>query len=389
VQFTQEHLDIARTVADFVQKELNPHIAEWEEAGAFPIHEVFQKLGALGLLGITKPTEYGGLGLDYTYGMLAAEQLGLCHAGGVPLSIGVQTDMATPAIARFGSDELKREFLAPAIKGEYVAAIAVSEPGAGSDVAAVKTVAKKDGDDYVITGSKMWITNAPTADFFCLLANTSDGKPHLNKSLIVVPGKTQGVTVDKPLKKLGMRSSQTAQVYLEDVRVPQRYLIGQEGGGFAIQMLQFQEERIWASASVLKAFDRVIDETIQYARERQVFGAPLIDNQVVHFTLSELKTEVELLRSLVYRTCEEYVTNGNSLLALQLASMAKLKTGRLSREIPDKCLQYWGGNGFMWENPAAQLLRDGRLGSIGGGADEVMLGIIAKTLDILPRKKKG
>jgi citronellyl-CoA dehydrogenase len=327
--------------------------------------------------------------LDYTYGMIAAEQLGLCNVGGVPLSIGVQTDMATPAIARFGSEELKREFLVPAIKGEFVAAIAVSEPGAGSDVAAVKSVARPDGDDYVINGSKMWITNAPSADFFCLLANTSEGKPHLNKSLIVVPGKQKGITVDKPLKKLGMRSSQTAQVYFEDVRVPQRYLIGQEGSGFTIQMLQFQEERIWASASVLKAFDRVIDETIQYARERQVFGAPLIDNQVVHFTLSELKTEVELLRSLVYRTCEEYVSNGNSLLALQLASMAKLKTGRLSREVADKCLQYWGGNGFMWENPAGQLLRDGRLGSIGGGADEVMLGIIAKTLDILPRKKKG
>ncbi|MFZ5756251.1 MAG: acyl-CoA dehydrogenase family protein [Pseudomonadota bacterium] len=389
MQFTQEHKEIARTMANFIEKELNPHVAEWEEAGHFPIHEVFRKMGDLGLLGITKPVEHGGLGLDYTYGMYAAEQLGLCHCGGVPLSIGVQTDMATPAIARFGSEELKKEFLAPAIRGEYVASIAVSEPHAGSDVAAIKTTAKKDGGDYVINGTKMWITNSPSADFFCLLANTSDGKPHMNKSLIVVPKKAGGITVDKPLKKLGMRSSQTAQVFFDNVRVPQRYLIGTEGMGFMMQMMQFQEERIWGSVSAIKGWDKLIEATIDYARQRQVFGMPLLDNQTVHFTLAELKTEVELLRALIYRTCEIYVRDGNTNEALQLASMCKFKAGRLSREIADKCLQYWGGNGFMWDNPAGQSWRDGRLASIGGGADEVMLGIIAKTMNILPGKKKA
>lgn len=382
---TDEHKAMARTTRDFIINEINPHVNEWEEKGAFPTHEVFKRMGELGLLGVTKPEAFGGLGLDYSYGLAVAEQLGHCECGGIPLSIGVQTDMATPALARFGSDELRQEFLAPAIKGEYVASIAVSEPHAGSDVAAIKTTAVKDGDDYIINGTKMWITNSPTADFFCVLANTSDGKPHFNKSLIVVPRTAAGITVDKPLNKLGMRSSQTAQVFFDNVRVPQRYLIGQEGMGFMMQMMQFQEERLWGATSGLMGFDNLIDQTIEYAKEREVFGMRLIDNQSVHFRMAELKTEVELLRSLIYRACHAYI-NGQDVL--QLASMAKLKSGRLAREIADSCLQYWGGNGFMWDNPASRAWRDGRLTSIGGGADEIMLGIICKTMDILPRRKK-
>ncbi len=388
MQFTQEHNEIARTMANFIEKELNPHVAEWEKAGEFPIHEVFKKMGNLGLLGITKPVEYGGMGLDYTYGMLAAEQLGLCNCGGVPMSIGVQTDMATPAIARFGSDELKRNYLAGAISGDLVASIAVSEPQAGSDVANIKTNAKKDGGDYVINGTKMWITNSPKADFFCLLANTSEGKPHLNKSLIVVPKDAGGITVSKRLDKLGMRSSETAQVFFDNVRVPQKNVIGMEGMGFMNQMIQFQEERLFAAASSLKGLEKAINDTIAYTRERMIFGIPLIDNQTVHFKMAELKTEVELLRSLTYRTCETYVRNGNTTETLQLASMCKLKAGRLSRVVADECIQFWGGMGFMWDNPIGQLYRDGRLGSIGGGADEIMLGIICKTMNILPGKKK-
>ena len=383
--FTQEHEELRRTVRNFVDKELNPHVKEWEAAGRFPIHEVFKKMGDLGLLGVTKPIEFGGMGLDYSYGLVMSEEMGRVHCGGVPLAVGVQTDMATPALARFGSDELRRDYLAPAIAGDMVAAIAVSEPHAGSDVANTRTTAKKDGDDYVINGTKMWITNSPSADFFCLLACTSDGKPHANKSLIVVPKDAAGITVDKPLDKLGMRSSETAQVFFDNVRVPQRNLIGQEGMGFMMQMMQFQEERLFAAANGLQGLQHVIDETIQYARERDIFGMPLIDNQSVHFRLAELQTEVEALRALTYSACEMYI-NGKDVL--QLASMAKLKVGRLTREVADSCLQYWGGNGFMMDNPASQLYRDGRLASIGGGADEVMLGIICKTMDILPGKKK-
>ncbi|ASK34223.1 acyl-CoA dehydrogenase [Alcanivorax sp. N3-2A] len=383
--FTQEHEELRRTVRNFIDKEVNPYVPEWEAAGRFPIHEVFKKMGDLGLLGVTKPEEYGGMGLDYSYGLIVAEEIGAAHCGGVPLSIGVQTDMATPALARFGSDALKRDYLAPAIAGDMVAAIAVSEPQAGSDVAQIKTSARKDGDDYVINGTKMWITNSPSADFFCLLANTSEDKPHVNKSLIVVPGDTAGITVDKPLNKLGMRSSETAQVFFDNVRVPRSNLIGQEGMGFMMQMMQFQEERLWGAANSIKGCETVIAATIEYARERQVFGMPLLDNQAVHFRLAELQTEVELLRALVWQACETYINGGD---VLRLASMAKLKAGRLSREVADGCMQYWGGNGFMWDNPASQLYRDGRLGSIGGGADEIMLGIICKTMDMLPGKKK-
>lgn len=385
MQFTQEHEEIRRTVRNFVEKEINPNVAEWEAAGRFPIHELFKKMGDLGLLGITKPAEFGGMGLDFSYGMVMAEETGGSKCGGVPLSIGVQTDMATPALARFGSDELRRNYLAPAIAGDMVCSIAVSEPQAGSDVAGLKTTARKDGDDYVINGTKMWITNAPSADWFCLLANTSDGKPHFNKSMIIVPKDAAGITVDKPLNKLGMRSSETAQVFFDDVRVPQRNLVGQEGAGFMMQMMQFQEERLFGAANSLKGCDNLIEETIEYCRQRQVFGMSLLDNQNIHFRLAELQTEVELLRALTWAACEQYI-NGKDVL--KLASMAKLKSGRLTREVADSCLQYWGGNGFMWDNPASQLFRDGRLVSIGGGADEIMLGIICKTMNILPGKKK-
>ena len=384
--FTQEHEELRRTVRNFIEKEVNPFVPEWEAAGRFPIHDVFKKMGDLGLLGVTKPEEYGGMGLDYSYGLIVAEEIGGATCGGVPLSIGVQTDMATPALARFGSDELKRDYLAPAIAGDMVASIAVSEPHAGSDVANIKTNAKKDGDDYVINGTKMWITNSPSADWFCLLAQTSDGKPHMNKSLIIVPKDAGGITVDKPLHKLGMRSSETAQVFFDNVRVPQRNLIGQEGMGFMMQMMQFQEERLWGAANAIKGCENLIAQTIDYARDRQVFGMSLLDNQSVHFKLAELQTEVEMLRALVWQACETYINGGD---VLRLASMAKLKAGRLSREVADGCMQYWGGNGFMWDNPASQLYRDGRLGSIGGGADEVMLGIICKTMGMLPGKKKN
>jgi len=384
VQFTEEHKQLRKTVREFIDKEINPYVEEWERNPPFPARELFPKLGKLGLLGVTKPEEYGGMGLDYSYGMVVSEELGAIHCGGVPMAIGVQTDMCTPALARFGSDELREEFLRPAIAGEMIGCIGVSEVGGGSDVAALKTGARKDGDDYVINGSKMWITNATQADFICLLANTSEGSAHKNKSLIIVPMTSKGITISDKLDKLGMRSSDTAQVFFEDVRVPQRNRIGQEGMGFMLQMMQFQEERMFAAINSLRGMEGVIAATVDYCRERTTFGQPLIDNQVIHFRMGELQTEVEALRSMVYRACEEYIGGANVTL---LASMAKLKAGRLTREVADSCLQYWGGMGFMWDNRASQLYRDGRLLSIGGGADEIMLGIICKLMNILPSRK--
>jgi citronellyl-CoA dehydrogenase len=385
MKFTAEHRQLEDTVIKFCDKEINPFVAEWEKAEQFPSHEVFKKLGDLGLLGLKYPEEFGGAGLDFSYSMVMAEALGQCNCGGVPMAIGVQTDMATPALARFGSDELRREFLTPTISGDYVACLGVSEAGGGSDVAAIKTTAKTDGGDYVINGSKMWITNGLQADWCCLLANTSDGPAHKNKSLIVVPMDAPGISKQK-IHKIGMDSSDTAQLFFDNVRVPRRNLIGQEGLGFTFQMLQFQEERLWGAAGSLRSLDRLIDQTIAYTRQRKAFGKSILDNQVVHYRLAELRTEVEALRALTYRAVEMY-TGGKDVT--KLASMAKLKCGRLSREVTDACLQYWGGMGYTRDNPISQAYRDSRLVSIGGGADEVMLGIICKLEGTLPGRDAG
>ena len=395
MQFTHEHREIQKTLKRFIDEEINPHVDEWEAAEIFPAHEVFKKMGNLGLLGLCKPEEYGGQGLDYSYSLAMAEALGHIHCGGVPMAIGVQTDMCTPALARYGSEELKRNFLAPAIAGDMVGCIGVSEPAAGSDVSGIKSVARKDGDDYVITGQKMWITNSLQADWMCMLVNTGEGQsgaggnPHKNKSLVMVPmrdgpgGKlTKGIEVAQKIRKIGMHSSDTGLIYFDEVRVPQRYRIGAEGQGFIYQMQQFQEERLWCAASTLESLNHCIQWTIDYAQERKLFGSTLADQQWVQFKLAELKTEVEALRALTYRACDLYV-NGQDVL--ELASMAKLKAGRLNREVPDTCLQFWGGMGFTLENKVSRMYRDGRLASIGGGADEVMLGILAKLMGIAKR----
>jgi citronellyl-CoA dehydrogenase len=384
VRLTEEHEALRRTAAKLVASEIDPYVDEWEEAEAFPAHKLFAKLGKAGLLGVNKPVEYGGSGLDYSYATVLNEEIGAARCGAIPMAIGVQTDMATPALARHGSDALKREFLAPAIAGEQVACIGVSEPGAGSDVAGIRTTARRDGGDYVIDGGKLWTTNGAQADWTCLLANTSDGPAHRNKTLIVVPMKTRGVTVARKIRKIGMNASDTAEIFFEGVRVPQANRIGEEGLGFVYQMQQFQEERLWCAAGALKPCEQAIAETIEYTRERKAFGRAILDNQVVHFRLAELQTEVELLRSLIWRAVEDYVGGAD---VTPLASMAKLKAGRLIREVSDSCLQYWGGMGFTWENRVSRLYRDGRVMSIGGGADEVMLQILCKHMGTLPERR--
>lgn len=386
MKFTEEHQQLYDTVVKFIDREINPYVDEWEKEEIFPAHELFKKLGDQGFLGVSKPEEYGGMGLDYTYSMVLAEALGNIAAGGISMAIGVQTDMCTPALAKFGSDALRREFLAPAISGDAVGCIGVSEPGAGSDVASIKTTAKKVGGDWVINGTKMWITNGWQADWMCLLANTGDGPAHKNKSLIMVPMDTKGVERAKKLKKIGMNSSDTAQIFFDDVKVPVGNVIGQEGMGFMLQMIQFQEERLWAAANGISGLSKVIQLTKEYTAQRQAFGKSILDNQYVHFKLAELLTEVECLRALTWSAAEQYV-DGKDMT--KLASMAKLKAGRLAREVGDWCLQFWGGMGYMYESPVSRYYRDARLAAIGGGADEVMLSIICKLEGMLPSKKKA
>jgi citronellyl-CoA dehydrogenase len=384
--YTADHLAMMETVRRFVEEEIDPHVDEWEAAEIFPAHALFKKLGALGLLGVTKPEAYGGLGLDFSYSVAIGEALGRMKAQGVGMAIGVQCDMATPALAAFGSDELRRAYLAPAISGDMVAAIGVSETGAGSDVASIKTHARKAGGDYLISGSKMWITNATQADWVCLLCNTSEGGGHKNKSLVIVPLKEngkrrRGVEMNR-IKKFGMWCSDTAQIFFDDVRVPQTNRIGEEGQGFIYQMKQFQEERLNAAARRL-AISGLIDDTAAYLRERRAFGRPLLDNQFIQFKLAELKTEVEALRGLTYMATRAYIEGKD---VTELASMAKLKAGRLSREVADWCMQFHGGMGYTWDSPISRAYRDFRLGSIGGGADEIMLQVIAKQMGLMARK---
>lgn len=382
MELTLEHKQIQETTRKFVESEINPYVQEWEDAGIFPARELFKKLGNLGLLGIHKPVEYGGMGLDYSYNLVAAEEHGRALCVGVPTAIGVQTDMATPALARYGSDSLKREFLAPAISGDLVASIAVTEAGAGSDVANIKTTARKSGDDYIINGSKTYITTGTQCDFFTLLCNTGDGDSHSNKSLIIVPAHLTGIDRSTSLKKMGLHSSDTASVFFDDVRVPQSYLIGAEGMGFVMQMQQFQEERLCCAAAAYPVLEKVISETIAYTQERQTFGKPIIANQVVQHRLVEMMTEVAALKALTREACSAYVRGEDVTL---LASMAKLKAGKLVCEVPSACLQYWGGAGYMAENFVGRAMRDTRVMAIGGGADEIMCGIIAKLAGLNPR----
>ena len=382
--YTEQHRSLQATVRRFIDERIDPFVDDWEAAEILPAHELFKQAGDLGLLGITKPEAYGGLGLDFSYAVAAAEAWGHVRAQGVGMAIGVQTDMATPALAAFGSDALRREFLAPAIAGDVVVAIGVSEAGAGSDVASIRTHARRDGDDYIINGSKMWITNATQADWVCLLVNTSDcGGPHRNKSLVIVPlrdGGTpvRGVQMNK-IRKVGMWCSDTAQIFFDEVRVPVRHRIGDEGMGFIYQMKQFQEERLGAAARRLAA-QALIDDTATYLRQRVAFGQPLLDNQFVQYKLAELKTELEALRGLVHLATMTYIEGGD---VVELASMAKLKAGRLAREIADWCLQFQGGMGYTWDNRVSRAWRDYRLGSIGGGADEVMLNVIARQMGLM------
>ena len=381
--YTDQHRQIQDSLRKFIEAEINPHVDQWEAEGIFPARELFRKMGRLGFLGVCKPVEYGGMGLDYSYGIAVAEALSWIRCGGVPMAIGVQTDMATPALARFGSDEVKREFLAPSISGEQVACLGVSEVGAGSDVASIRTVARRDGDDYVIDGGKMWTTSGTQADWMCLLANTSEGAAHRNKTLICVPMNTPGITIARKLRKAGMHSSDTAQIHFDGVRVPQRWRIGEEGMGFTYQMMQFQEERMWAAAGWQKNA-LIIQETVDHLKSREAFGKPLLANQFIQFKLAELQTEVEATGALLHKTVALYVA-GNDVT--QLASMCKLKAARVARETADWCLQFWGGMGYIEETSVNRHWRDSRLASIGGGADEVMLGIIAKTMGLQTRAR--
>lgn len=375
VAFTEEHQAFRKTVRTFVEREIDPYVDGWERDGRMPTHELFGKLGELGFLGLEYDPAYGGGGADHLFSVVLAEEIGRADAAGVGMAIAVQTDMATPSLARFGSHELKERYLAPAIRGEHVTAIAVTEPDAGSDVAGLKTRAVQDGDHWVIHGSKLYITNGVQADWLCLLARTSDEGGARGMSQIVVPTDTPGVSVSRTLDKLGNRCSDTAELSFDGARVPVANTIGQAGRGFQQQMAQFQNERMVACYGRVGACERALDRTAAYLRGREAFGGPLIRNQYLSYQLAELYARVDMCRHYNYACAEAFMRGEDTS---RFATIAKLAIGRLCEDVARTCLQYHGGLGYIEETWTARFLRDMRLTSIGGGADEVMLQVIAK-----------
>ena len=379
MHFTAEHDLFRKTVRDVVEREINPHVDEWEAAGMFPAHELFPKLASAGLLGLEYDPVYGGQGADHSYTVIFGEEVGRAGCGGIPMAISVQTDMATPSLHRFGTHELKQQYLAPAIRGEMVAAIAVTEPDAGSDVAGIRTRAVRDGDEWVINGSKLYITNGTQADWLCLLARTSEETGYRGMSQIVVPTDRPGFTVSRKLDKLGNRSSDTAELSFNDLRVPVANTIGEIGRGFHQQMAQFQNERMIAAYMSIGGMLVAVERTIEYVKARHAFGRPLADNQHIQFALAELVAEIDVARAYNHTCAEAYLRGEDTT---RYATIAKLMTGRLNRKVADTCIQFHGGVGYMEETWTARFFRDSRLLSIGGGADEVMLRVLAQLDDI-------
>jgi len=372
--FDETHNAFRASVKRFIDKEINPHMDEWEETAA-PLHDLFKKMGDLGFLGVRYDPKYGGQGLDYWFETVLLEEMGHIHGMGVATAIAVQTNMATPAIDAFGSDYLKETYLKGAIAGDMVAAIAVTEPDAGSDVFAIKTRAVKEGDHYVLNGSKTYITNGTQADFLTLLARTSDDKGYHSFGLFVVPTDLPGFHVNKKLDKLGLRSSDTAELFFDNVKVPAENLIGEEREGFIYQMQQFQHERFAILPGSYVAIRDMVDMTVDYLRQRVVFGKPLITKQVLRHRLADYLMKNECLKQLTYHIVRMKTAG---LDVTREISMGKLYAGQLISEVASGCLQMFGGIGFMNETLISRYFRDARIMSIGAGADEVMSEIIAR-----------
>jgi acyl-CoA dehydrogenase len=372
--FTADHEVFRRTVRDFCEKELAPHAREWDEAGEFP-KALFKTFGELGFFGIRHDPAYGGSGLDWWYVVAYAEELVRCRNAGLAMSMLVHGEMAIPVIGEIGTEEQKREFLAPAIRGERIGALAISEPDAGSDVAAIRTTARHAGDDLVVNGSKMWITNGARADFLTMAVRTG-AEGYEGISLLLFPTDTPGFQVSKKLEKVGNPSSDTAVLFFDDCRVPARYVLGEENQGFTHIMVNFQGERLVAAIQAVAAMQLMLDDALQYGRERRAFGRPLIGFQAWRHKLAEHMTALEAARWLTYRACDLF---DRRQVALREISMAKLFACDLAQEVAYDCMQLHGGMGYVLETGIARAWRDIRVMTIAGGTSEIMKEIISKS----------
>lgn len=377
--FTDEHEALRASIRRFVATELRPHVEEWEEAGYFP-DAVFRRCGELGFLGLHYPEQWGGSGGDLASSLLFIEELGRCGAGSIPMAIAVQTHMCTPAIEHFGTEELKARYLAPAIAGTKIGAIALTEPDTGSDVASITTRADRDGDSWVVNGRKMFITNGTRADFMTMAVQTEPGSQHRGVSLFIIDADSPGVSVSRKLDKLGMRASDTAEIVLDDVRVPAENLLGgKPGQGFTQMSWQLQYERLSGAVQSIGQGDDVLEQTIAYARERRAFGRPLAANQVVAHMLADAATELEAARALTYDTIWRVQQGEYPVVEI---SMAKKYAAQVQNRLVDTCLQIYGGAGYLTETPVSRLWRDARLQRIGAGTDQIMNEVIAKRMGI-------
>jgi acyl-CoA dehydrogenase len=372
--FTEEHEIFREQVRNFVNKEILPHIDQWEEEELFP-KTLYRRMGDLGFLGIRYPEKYGGSNGDIWMTVAFCEELCRCHALGLPMSVLVHTDMSSTHIARYGTEEQRQQYLVPMIKGEKVCAIGVSEPAAGSDVASIQTIAVRDGDSYVINGSKIFITNSVHADVFCVAAKTQKDQGHKGISMFIVERDTPGFRLAKKLKKLGNNSSDTGELVFEDVRVPRRNLIGDEGKGFYYIMGNFQDERLIAASMAVGAAQQALEDTLRYTRERKAFGKRVFDHQAVAHRLADLATELEAARQLTYYAADVLQRGVDASTEV---SMAKLFATEVANRIGYHCLQFHGGYGYMQEFPIERFYRDIRLTPIGGGTSEIMRDIIAR-----------
>jgi citronellyl-CoA dehydrogenase len=383
--FKEEHQIFRQQVRTFVENELAPNVDQWEEEKLFP-NSVFKRAGELGILGAHYPEDVGGGGGDFWMSVVKSEELARCGSAGVTMGLLVQADMATPVIHDLGSREVKDEFLAPAIRGDKVAALGVTEPGAGSDVAGLRTTARAVGDDYVINGSKTYITNGTRADFITLMVKTDPEAGHSGISIIVCPTDVKGFSISKKLEKAGNWSSDTAELFFEDVRVPKRYLLGKEGMGFVYLMQNFQSERLVGCVSGLAGSKLALDRSVQFGRERVAFGKPLIKREYWQQKFVDLYTKYEAGKALTYNACaayneDKFVNEGMlSMETTRMTSMAKAYVGDVTAEIMDQCVQFHGGMGYLEDLWVARAWRDARLFRIGGGATEVMRYAVAKIM---------
>ncbi len=377
--FTEEHEMFRSQIRKFTETELAPNADRWEKDGLFD-RWVFEKMGKLGFLGANYPEKHGGSGGDYWYAVVRAEELVRSNSAGVTLSLLVQTDMCTPIISEIGNDIQIEEFLKPALSGEKIGAICVTEPGAGSDVANIQTSARKDGDDYIINGSKMYITNGTRADFLTMAVRTNPDVPgYAGISFFTVPTGLKGYEIGKKMDKLGNRASDTAILSFEDVRVPKRYLLGEENHGFIHIMQNFQGERLIGSVSAIAGAQAILDGTVDYLRDRNAFGRPLSKFQTVRHKLAELQTNIDVARAYVYKVCESFAKGQD---VTREVSMAKLFAGEMAVRNVDECLQLHGGAGYIEEYLVARAWRDTRLVTIGGGTSQIMKEIISKMMGL-------